>query len=200
MKTFIKSIRFTLVFCIFLAVSYILVLWIFARVAGPNKGNAAVSQLKGKVVGVTSVGQSFTKDIYFWGRPSCAGNGYDATKSSGSNKGPMNSAYLKEVDKRITVFLKHHPYLKRKDVPAEMVTASGSGLDPDISPESAYIQVRRIAMARGCSEKIIKTVVDKSIEKPLLGFLGTERVNVLKLNISLDELTVNKANMKKAAN
>jgi|WetSurMetagenome_2_1015567.scaffolds.fasta_scaffold173625_2 potassium-transporting ATPase KdpC subunit len=199
MKTFIKSIRFTLVFCIFLAVSYILVLWIFARVAGPNKGNVAVSQLNGKVVGATNVGQSFTKDIYFWGRPSCAGNGYDATKSSGSNKAPTNSAYLKEVDKRITVFLKHHPYLKRKDVPAEMVTASGSGLDPDISPESAYIQVRRIAMARGCSEKIIKTVVDKSIEKPLLGFLGTERVNVLKLNISLDELTVNKADMKKAA-
>lgn len=131
------------------------------------------------------------------GRPSCAGNGYDATKSSGSNKGPMNSAYLKEVDKRITVFLKHHPYLKRKDIPAEMVTASGSGLDPDISPESAYIQVRRIAMARGCSETLVKEVVDKSIEKPLLGIFGTEKVNVLKMNIALDKLIVNKTEVKK---
>lgn len=192
MKTFIKSIRFTFVFCIFLAVSYVLVLWIFARVAGPNKGDVAVSELNGKVVGATNVGQSFTKDIYFWGRPSCAGSGYDATKSGGSNKAPTNMAYLKDVDARITVFLKHHPYLKRKDIPAEMVTASGSGLDPDISPESAYIQVRRIAMARGCSENLVSKVVDKAVERPFLGVLGPARVNVLKMNIALDKLAANR--------
>ncbi|HRN15716.1 MAG TPA: K(+)-transporting ATPase subunit C [Xylanibacter oryzae] len=196
MKTFIKSIRFTFVFCIFLAVSYVLVLWIFARFAAPNKGNVAVSELNGRVVGATNVGQSFTRDIYFWGRPSCAGNGYDATKSGGSNKAPTNMAYLRQVDSRIVAFLKHHPYLSRKDVPAEMVTASGSGLDPDISPRSAYIQVRRIAMARGCSEALVRSIVDKSVERPLLGIFGPQRVNVLKMNISLDELHINKAEVK----
>jgi len=188
MKTFIKSMKLTLVFCVFFAVFYVLILWVFAKVAGPNNGNAAVTTLNGKVVGATNVGQSFTKDIYFWGRPSCAGHGYDAANSSGSNKGPSNKEYLKEVNGRIEVFLKHHPYLKRKDIPAEMVTASGSGLDPNISPESAYIQVRRVAMARGCSEHKIKTIVDENVEKPLLGIFGPAKVNVLKLNVALDKV------------
>ena len=88
MKNFIRSFRLTLVFCVFFSVFYILVLWLFAQFAGPNSGNAEVATLDGKVVGAANVGQSFTEDIYFWGRPSCAGEGYDATSSSGSNKGP----------------------------------------------------------------------------------------------------------------
>ena len=84
MKNFIKSFRLTLVFCVFFSVCYILVLWIFAQFAGPNSGNAEVVELNGKVVGAANVGQSFTEDIYFWGRPSCAGDGYDATSSAGS--------------------------------------------------------------------------------------------------------------------
>ena len=192
MKTLLKSIKITLVFCVFFSVFYILVLWLFARVAGPNQGNAEVVTLNGKVVGAANVGQKFTDDIYFWGRPSCAGDGYDSTSSSGSNKGPTNPEYLAEVKSRIDTFLVHHPYLSRKDVPAEMVTASGSGLDPDITPQSAYVQVKRVAQARGMDVEEVRRIVDKAVEKPLLGVFGTEKVNVLKLNIALEETKVNR--------
>lgn len=187
MKTLWKSLKITLAFCVFFSVFYILVLWIFAQFAGPNKGNAEVATLNGKVVGAANVGQMFTQDIYFWGRPSCAGGGYDASSSAGSNKGPTNEEYLAEVEARIDTFLVHHPYLNRKDVPAEMVTASGSGLDPDITPAGAYVQVKRVAQARGMNEADVRAIVDKTVEKPLLGLFGTEKVNVLKLNIALEE-------------
>lgn len=185
MKTLLKSLKITLAFCVFFSVFYILILWLFAQVAGPNKGNAEVAVLDGKVVGAANVGQQFTQDIYFWGRPSCAGDGYDAANSCGSNKGPTNPEYLEEVKARIDTFLVHHPYLNRTEVPAEMVTASSSGLDPHITPQCAYVQVKRVAQARGLNEEQVKAIVDKSIEKPLLGFMGTEKVNVLKLNIAL---------------
>ena len=181
MKTLFKSLKITLVFCVFFSVFYILILWLFAQVAGPNKGNAEVATLDGKVVGAANVGQMFTKDIYFWGRPSCAGDGYDASSSSGSNKGPTNPEYLAEVEARIDTFLVHHPYLSRKDVPAEMVTASASGLDPNITPQCAYVQIKRV------TENQVKEIVDQSVEKPLLGIFGTEKINVLKLNIALEE-------------
>lgn len=187
MKTLLKSIKITLAFCVFFSVFYILILWIFAQVAGPNSGNADVVMLNGKVVGAANVGQTFTQDIYFWGRPSCAGDGYDATSSSGSNKGPTNPEYLAEVEARVDTFLVHHPYLNRNQVPAEMVTASASGLDPNITPECAYVQVKRVAMARGWNEGQVKAIVDNAVEKPLLGLFGTEKVNVLKLNVALDE-------------
>ena len=187
MKTLFKSLKITLVFCVFFSVFYILILWLFAQVAGPNKGNAEVATLDGKVVGAANVGQMFTKDIYFWGRPSCAGDGYDASSSSGSNKGPTNPEYLAEVEARIDTFLVRHPYLSRKDVPAEMVTASASGLDPNITPQCAYVQIKRVAQARGLTENQVKEIVDQSVEKPLLGIFGTEKINVLKLNIALEE-------------
>ncbi len=187
MKNFIKSLRLTLVFCIFFSVFYVLVLWLFAQLASPNKGNAEIAVVNGKVVGAANVGQMFTKDIYFWGRPSMAGNGYDATNSAGSNKGPANDEYLNEIKVRIDTFLIHHPYLSRKDIPAEMVTASASGLDPDITPQCAYIQIKRVAKARKMDENKITEIVNKSIEKPFLGLFGTEKINVLKLNIALDE-------------
>lgn len=187
MKTLWKSFKITIAFCIFFSIFYILILWIFAQFAGPNKGNAEVAVLNGRVVGAANVGQMFTKDIYFWGRPSCAGDGYDAANSAGSNKGPTNTEYLAEVEARIDTFLVYHPYLNRKDVPAEMVTASASGLDPDITPACAYVQVKRVAQARGIDEHEVAAIVDEAIEKPLLGLFGTEKVNVLKLNITLDE-------------
>ena len=182
-----KSLKITIAFCLFFSVFYILVLWIFALVATPNNGNAEVVKLDGKVVGVANVGQSFTQDIYFWGRPSCAGDGYDAASSGGSNKGPTNEEYLAEVNARIDTFLVHHPYLERKDVPAEMVTASGSGLDPDITPACAYVQVQRVAEARGMAPEAVKEIVEANIVKPFLGLFGTEKVNVLKLNVALEE-------------
>lgn len=187
MKNLMKSVKITLAFCVFLSVFYILVLWIFAQVAGPNKGNADVVTLNGQVVGADNVGQLFTKDIYFWGRPSMAGDGYDATSSSGSNKGPTNQEYLDEVAVRVDSFLVHHPYLSRKEVPAEMVTASASGLDPNITPACAYVQVKRVAQARNMNEAEVKAIVDAAVEEPLLGLFGTEKVNVLKLNVALDK-------------
>ena len=112
---------------------------------------------------------------------------YKADSSAGSNKGPTNEAYLAEVEARVDSFLVHHPYLERKDVPAEMVTASGSGLDPHITPACAYVQVKRVAEARGMNEETVKALVDKMVEKPFLGLFGTEKVNVLKLNVALEE-------------
>lgn len=187
MKTLWKSVKITIAFCVFFSVCYILVLWIFAQFASPNKGNADVLTLNGKVVGAANVGQMFTEDIYFWGRPSNAGDGYDATSSSGSNKGPTNEEYLTDVEARVDTFLVHHPYLTRKDVPAEMVTASASGLDPHITPACALVQVKRVADARGMDEAKVKAIVEQTIEKPLLGLFGTEKVNVLQLNIALEE-------------
>ena len=188
MKNFVKAFRLTIVMCVFLSIGYILVLWLFAKAAGPGNGNAEVVTVNGKRVGAANVGQLFTQDIYFWGRPSCAGDGYDAANSCGSNKGPTNPEYLAEVESRIDSFLVHHPYLARKDVPAEMVTASGSGLDPDITPQSARLQVKRVAAARHIDEQQVAALVERSIKQPLFGLFGPEKVNVLKLNIALNEL------------
>ena len=179
--------RLTLVFCVFFSICYILVLWIFGLIVGPGGGNAETLVLNGRVVGAANVGQQFTKDVYFWGRPSHAGDGYDASSSSGSNKGPTNEEYLADVNTRIDSFLEKHPYLERNDVPSEMVTASASGLDPHITPESAYVQVKRVAKARGMEEGAVRSLVDQAVEKPLLGMFGTEKVNVLKLNIALEK-------------
>ena len=187
------SIRITLVFCIFLSVCYVYVLWVFGQYAGPGEdGNIETVTLNGKVVGAANVGQRFTKDIYFWGRPSHAGEGYDGTSSAGSNKGVTNEEYLKTVETRIDSFLVRHPYLKREEVPAEMVTASASGLDPNITPESAYVQVRRVAEARGLEEGIVREIVDSMVEKPLLGIFGPAKINVLKLNVALEEYCMGK--------
>lgn len=187
MKNFIKSFRLTTVFCVFLTLFYILILWGVSVLLGPNHGKTELVTLDGQVVGAANVGQSFTKDIYFWGRPSCAGDGYDATSSSGSNKGPTNPEYLDEVNARVDAFLKHHPYLQRKDIPAEMVTASGSGLDPHITPACAYVQVQRVANARGMNVESVQKIVEDHIEKPFMGIFGTETVNVLKLNVALEK-------------
>ena len=187
MRNLVKSLRLTLVFCVFFSICYILVLWIFGLIVGPGGGNAETLVLNGRVVGAANVGQQFTKDIYFWGRPSHAGDGYDASSSSGSNKGPTNEEYLADVNIRIDSFLKKHPYLERNDVPSEMVTASASGLDPHITPESAYVQVKRVAKARGMEEGAVRSLVDQAVEKPLLSMFGTEKVNVLKLNIALEK-------------
>ena len=187
MRNLVKSLRLTLVFCVFFSICYILVLWIFGLIVGPGGGNAETLVLNGRVVGAANVGQQFTKDVYFWGRPSHAGDGYDASSSSGSNKGPTNEEYLADVNIRIDSFLKKHPDLERNDVPSEMVTASASGLDPHITPESAYVQVKRVAKARGMEEGAVRSLVDQAVEKPLLGMFGTEKVNVLKLNIALEK-------------
>lgn len=184
MKNLWISLKFTLVMCVILTIGYVLVLRLTATVASPNDGEAPVVELNGKVVGAANVGQAFTDSIYFWGRPSAVD--YNGSGSGGSNKGTNNAEYLAEVEARINAFLEAHPYLERKDVPAEMVTASASGLDPDISPRGAEVQIRRVAEARGMSEELVREIVEKTIQKPWLGLFGTCKVNVLKLNIALD--------------
>ena len=190
MKNLIKSIRITIAFCIFFSIFYIAVLWLFGQVAGPGKGNAELVTLNGKVVGAANVGQAFTQDIYFWGRPSAVD--YAGDGSGASNKGATNQEYLDEVEQRIAVFLEKHPNLSREEVPAEMVTASASGLDPHITPQCALIQVERVAAARGMDVEVIRQIVEDQIERPFLGLFGTAKVNVLKLNVALEE----KAQMK----
>lgn len=188
MKSFLKTFRLTVVFSIFLSVFYILVLWLFAVAAGPNHGKPEVVTYKSKVVGAANEGQLFVSDRYFWGRPSYAGDGYDATKSGASNASVSNPAHLAEVQKRVSRFLVHHPYLTAKDIPTEMVTASGSGLDPDITQQSAAIQVKRVAKARGMREDDVDALVEKCTDGPFLGWFGPSKVNVLKLNVELDKI------------
>ena len=183
-----KSIRLTLVLVLFLSIFYIGVLLLFSTLATSSKGNAAVVVLNGKIVGIENIGQNFSNEKYFWGRPSRAGNGYDGTHSGASNKAVGDKEYLKEVEARIDNFLKYHPYLKRSEVPAELVTASGSGLDPDISPESAYVQAKRVANARNIPlEKVVEVIINKT-QKPYWGLIGPSKVNVLELNIALDNM------------
>lgn len=186
MKTFIiPAIRLTIVLTVVLCVIYPLSIMLIGKTA-KGAGNGETISVNGKVVGYANIGQSFTKPQYFWGRPSAVA--YNAAGSAGSNKGPSNPEYLKDVSSRVDTLLKYHPYLKRSDIPADLVTASGSGLDPDISPDAAKIQVKRVAEYRKLDEQKVAALLDKQIEKPLFGMFGPSKINVLKLNIALDEL------------
>lgn len=182
-KNILISLRLTLVLIMLCAVLYPLVVALVGK-ATPGGGKGVTLQAKGKVVGYERVGQKFAEDRYFWGRPSAVD--YNAAGSAGSNKGPSNPDYLNVVEERIDSFLAHNPGINRKDIPSDLVTASGSGLDPHISPAAAYIQVKRIATARSLPESTLRELVEKNTEK--IPF-GPDAVHVLKLNIALDELT-----------
>ncbi len=182
----LPAIRLTLVSILMFAGVYTLVVLAIAQVA-PNKGLGEVVIIKGKTAGYALEGQSFTQDKYFWSRPSATG--YNAAGSGGSNKGPSNPAYLQQVQARIDSFLVHNPGVEKSTIPAELVTASGSGLDPDLSPAAALVQVKRIAANRKISVQQISKLVEKNSQPPFLGCFGTSKVNVLKLNIALDEMT-----------
>lgn len=132
------------------------------------------------------MGQSFTSDKYFYSRPSAVN--YNAAGSGGSNKGPSNPDYLAELQARIDTFLLHNPEVKKEDIPSDLVTASGSGIDPNISVQAAKVQVKRIAKIRNLSENAIHQLIARQTEKPLLSLFGTEKINVLKLNRALDNL------------
>lgn len=186
MKRYIlPSLKLTLVFIILCAVLYPLLIAAIGKLT-PGGGNGEKVMVNGKVVGYANIGQKFTEDKYFWSRPSAVH--YNAAGSGGSNMGPTNPEYLQTVQARIDTFMAHNPGIKRKDIPSELVTASGSGLDPDLSPEAALIQVPRIARVRHLPEERVRTLVEAYIQKPLLGLFGPARVNVLKLNIALDKL------------
>lgn len=183
-KNLLISLRLTVVMILLCAIIYP-VLIAFIGKATPGSGKGVVVEVNGKVVGYERIGQKFTEDKYFWGRPSAID--YNAAGSTGSNKGPSNRDYLQVVQDRIDSFLVHNPGVKREQIPAELVTASGSGLDPDISPAAAYVQVKRVANARGLSKDKIQSLVESHIEKPMMG-MAPEVVNVLKLNVALDSL------------
>lgn len=184
-KYLLPSLKLTVVMIIICAVIYPLFIAGVAKFA-PGGGKGKTLSVNGKVVGYANIGQKFTDDKYFWSRPSAVD--YNAAGSTGSNKGPTNPDYLKQVQDRIDSFLVHNPSVKKSDIPSELVTASGSGLDPDLSPQGAYVQVPRIAKTRNISEEKINALVAQQIQKPLLGLFGPEKVNVLKLNIELDKL------------
>ena len=186
-KYLFTSLMLTLVFVIICGVLYPLLIAGIARFAtGGGKGETL--SVNGKVVGYANVGQKFTADKYFRGRPSAVG--YNAAGSAGSNKGPSDSAYLVQVKANIDSFLVHNPTVKKEEIPAEMVTASGSGLDPDITPQGALIQVNRIAKVRNIQPEKLVELVNSHIEKSMLG--PKEKINVLKLNIELDNINQTK--------
>lgn len=186
MKTyFFPALRLTLILIVILAGFYPVVIAGIGKFT-PGHGDGETLQYKGRTVGYANIGQKFTKDEYFWARPSAAD--YKADASAGSNKGPSSPDYLKDVEKRIQDFLKHNPDVTRAELPAELVTASGSGLDPDLSPAGAKVQAPRIAKVRGISaEQVNKIIADNTVQ-PLLGLFGPPKVNVLKMNVALDEL------------
>ena len=182
---FFPALRLTLVCIVVFMGLYTLLIWVIAQ-AAPDNGNGETVSINNKVVGYKLEGQSFTDDKYFDSRPSACG--YNAAGSGASNKGPSNPDYLKGVQALIDTFMVHNPSVKKENIPSELVTSSGSGLDPDLSPQGAYVQVPRIAKTRNISAEKIKELIEQQIQKPLLGLLGTEKVNVLELNIALDKL------------
>jgi K+-transporting ATPase ATPase C chain len=186
MKRYIlQSIRLTAVLIVLLAVVYPLVVAFAGRFSTGNGGGEKITR-NGQVVGYALLGQSFTAAQYFWGRPSAVA--YNAAGSAGSNKGPSNEDYLKEVQGRVDTLLKYHSYLTRADIPADMVTASGSGLDPDVSVAGATIQIKRVAAFRKLDEKVVAGLVEKHTKGPYLGLFGPSAVNVLELNLALDQI------------
>lgn len=182
---FFKLIRNLVIAGVFLSLIG-LILWISTHSFGTTDESLKLVMQNGKVVGAATVGEKLSEDNYFWGRPSASD--FQSGALTGSKKQFSDALYYKEVEARIDTFIRCHPYLKRTEVPVELVTASNINNDPYITSESAYIQVKRVAKARKLSEKTVQTLVEDQIELPFLGLFGQPKVNVMKLNMALDNV------------
>jgi potassium-transporting ATPase KdpC subunit len=183
-QNLIVAVRFTLVTTVVFGLVYPLVVTGVSQWVFPKQANGSLILKNGEVVGSQLIGQSFSGDKYLHSRPSAAGNGYDATASAGSNLGPTNQTLIARVEQDVAKWKQENPGAA---IPSDLVTASGSGLDPDISPASAEFQVARVARARGISVNEVRRIVARHTQGRQYGVFGEARVNVLELNLDLDE-------------
>jgi potassium-transporting ATPase KdpC subunit len=181
------AIRMTLVLTVLTGIIYPVLITFVSEAALPFQAHGSLVERDGHVVGSTLIGQTFTKAGYFHGRPSAAGNGYDATSSSGSNLGPTNKVLIDTVRQRLKETLEQNPGTAAGDVPVSQITASGSGLDPEISVAGAEMQVARVAKARGMTEQAVNDLVQAQTRSRWAGVIGEPGVNVLQLNLALDQ-------------
>jgi K+-transporting ATPase ATPase C chain len=180
------AILMTLVLCVVTGMLYPAVVTGLAQLLFPRAANGSLVRVNGRVVGSELIGQSFTRPEYFHSRPSAAGSGYDAMASGGGNKGPTDARLADTLlTSRIDSVVRQDGEV-RGHVPSDMVTASASGLDPHISPANAYLQVARVARARGVDSSAVRAILDRRVEGRQFGLFGEPRVNVLLLNIALD--------------
>ena len=177
------AIVMTILFALLVGIAYPWAMTGLGQAIFPRAANGSLIEADGKVIGSTVIGQAFTSDRYFQTRPSAAGKGYDGLASSGSNLGPAAQALVDRVKPDIA---KRRAEGVAGAIPADLVTASASGLDPDLSPAAARAQIARVARVRGMAPAAVATLVDSHVDHPLLGVLGEERVNVLALNRALD--------------
>jgi len=189
MKTLIISIKAVLIFTVVTGILYPMFIWGIGKIAFSNKANGSLIEKDGKVIGSELIGQTFDSTIYFHSRPSAIN--YQPMPSSGSNLGPISQVLKDRVDSLRNAYIEYNGLEKNTVVPSDAIFASGSGIDPHISPENANLQIARISKARGFDEakkNNLNELVKKSIELPQIGFLGEPRINVLKLNVELDKL------------
>jgi len=185
LQQLMPALRFTVVLTVLTGLIYPAIVTGLAKAIFPSQSAGSLIERDGKVIGSKVIGQKFTKPEYFHGRPSAAGDGYDAASSSGSNFGPTNQKLIDRMKADIAAFRHENPESKGT-LPADLVAASASGLDPHISPASAYAQVERVARARGIQVSEVQRLVDEHTEGRQMGLLGEPRVNVLRLNLALD--------------
>jgi K+-transporting ATPase ATPase C chain len=182
----VPAVVLLLAFTVLTGLVYPLVITGIAQVAFPNRADGSLIEADGRVVGSSLIGQAFTAPRYFHPRPSAAGDGYDAMASSASNLGPTNEELLDAVGQRRAEYRKENGLPASSRVPVDAITASGSGLDPDISPANARIQAARVAGARGLPLERVLALVGEHTDGRSIGFLGEPGVNVLELNLALD--------------
>jgi K+-transporting ATPase ATPase C chain len=187
MREFTRAILIFVTMTVLLGLAYPFAMTGISQLFFREKANGSLVVSDNRVAGSSLIGQNFTNPKYFHGRPSAMEKPYDASNSGGTNFGPSNAKFLEEVAKRIEKVRKENVLDPAAPMPADLVLASASGLDPHISVEAAMLQVPRIAKARELQESEVQDALQGSAEGPLFGFLGDRRINVLRLNMSLDE-------------